>query len=550
LWVATDGAGAAAHRGGVLYALASGTWYPNGPDVSAFDPGSAYTAPLWRVLVMTSDGLVAYRHAGGVAGNELVPDLAVSLPAPTDGGLTYTFHIRSGIRYSNGIPLRASDFLRGLQRAFKVGGGPVPYYTPIIGGQQCFQHPPSCDLSRGIVADDATNTLTFHLTTPDPDLLNQLTLPASYPVPPGTPVRLRARWIPGTGAYEISSYKPAAPNNPRAHGLLVLTRNPYFHQWSAAAQPAGFPDRIVVRTNYSPAQQVTAVQQGRADVAWDGPPLGEVSSLSQNYPSLLHTALRPETTWMWLNVRSPPFNSVLARRAVDYALDRGAIAQASIHPYDHGRPTCQLLPPDYPGYVRYCPYTIDPAASQRWLAPDVAKAQALVRESGTLGDRVTLIWPSHEGPRPGKLIAAALRQIGYRVRLIELADSQYPGPPGVARFNARFQAGLGNWAADYVATSNFFVPLVECSDIMGLELNAGGFCDHSLDASVARALSDQALRPGLALQEWAAIDRRVSDEAIVVPISNQVGSDLVSRRVGNYQYNPQWGMLVDQLWVR
>jgi peptide/nickel transport system substrate-binding protein len=74
---------------------------------------------------MTSDGLVGYGRVGGVAGNELVPDLAVALPAPTDHGLTYTFHIRSGIRYSNGVPLRATDFRRGLERAYEVGGGPT-----------------------------------------------------------------------------------------------------------------------------------------------------------------------------------------------------------------------------------------------------------------------------------------------------------------------------------------------------------------------------------------------------------------------------------------
>jgi peptide/nickel transport system substrate-binding protein len=113
---------------------------------------------------MTSDGLVAYRRAGGVAGDELVPDLAVSLPAPTDNGLAYTFHIRPGIRYSNGVPLRASDFLRGLQRAFRLNGFGLTYYASISGGQQCLQHPLRCDLSRGILADDAANTVTFHLT--------------------------------------------------------------------------------------------------------------------------------------------------------------------------------------------------------------------------------------------------------------------------------------------------------------------------------------------------------------------------------------------------
>ena len=551
LWVATDGAGASVHRGGVLYALVSGTngFGGNGGDASSIDLGPARSEFESQVLTMTSDGLVGWRRVGGVAGDELVPDLAAGLPAPTDDGLTYTFQIRPGIRYSNGVPLRASDFRRGLQRAFRLGDWADNYYVSIIGGHRCYVHPARCDLSRGMVADDSTNTLTFHLAKPDPDLLDQLTLPAADPVAPGTPLHPRTRSVPGTGAYEISSYTPAAPHNRRPHGLLVLTRNPYFRQWSAAAQPAGFPDRIVVKTNYSRAQQVTAVEQGRTDIAWDGPPSGEVTSLAQNLPAMLHTSSQPETTWLWLNVRSAPFDNLLAREAFNYAVNRRVVGQASANPFDRGRPTCQLLPPDYPGYVAYCPYTIDPAPSGQWQYPNVGKAQDLVRQSGTLGDKVTLIAPSNDGPRYEQLLAATLREIGYRPRTLEVNPNTYWGRP--ARFYARFQAGLTNWSADYIAGSNFFAPLIECSDITSNgRFNLGGICNHSLDARIATAQSNEDVRPGIAAQQWAAIDREVADDAVVVPISNALGWDFVARRVGDYLHNPQLGMLVDQLWVR
>jgi peptide/nickel transport system substrate-binding protein len=548
LWVATDGSGSAAHRGGVLYALASGTDFSN-QGASAFDPGSVNGVA--QVLVMTGDGLVAYRRDGGVAGNEPVPDLAVALPAPTDNGLTYTFHIRAGVRYSNGVPVRASDFRRGLERAFKLGDPEAPDLGLVVGAQHCVRRPATCDLSRGMVADDATNTVTVHVTKPDPDLFAQLTLPAAYPVPPGTGIKPSTATVPGTGAYEISDYRPADSKNPHAHGLVVLTRNPYFHQWSAAAQPTGFPNRIVVRTNYSPAQQVTAVGQGRADLAWDPPPQGEITGLSQNFASQLHANPFPETTWLWLNARSAPFDNVLARRAVDYALDRGALSRAATNFFDRGRPTCQMLPPTFPGYVPYCPYTVDPTPSQRWVAPDLAKAQTLVHQSGTFGDRVALVDNRGvDGPQYTRLLAAALSGIGYRVRTREVSDNNYFGRP--PRFYARFQAGVGNWSADYVASSQFFAPLIECSAIStgGFIENLGGFCDHSLDASIATALSSEIVRPGIASQQWAAIDRKVADLAPVIPISNSLAWDFVARRVGNYQYNPQWGVLVDQLWVR
>lgn len=546
LWVATDGIGTVAHRGGVLYAEASGLSAGTGSgDPASVDVGSAYSAQTWRVLTMTSDGLVGYRRTSGIAGSALVPDLAVALPPPIDHGLTYTFRIRSGIRYSNGAPLRASDFRRGLERSFRLGGGPVQYFGSLVGGKQCLAQRSSCNLSRGIVTDDGTNTVTFHLTAPDPDFLYQLTLPTAYPVPFGTPLHLpRGGSVPGTGPYVISSYSPATANRPSGHGRLVLSRNRYFRQWSAAAQPAGFPDQIVVRSHYSPAEQTAAVENGRADLVWDSPPTARLASLGQSFPSQLHESPLAWTNYVWLNVHRPPFDSLLARRALEYAVDRNALA--SLVPGAlPGRPTCQLLPPAFPGYVSYCPYTVSPATSGRWLAPDMARAQALVRQSGTAGDHVTLIpFPDDPGRVLQKLVAT-LRSLGYPTRVEQLPQAAYFGQ-GQARAFVQAQAGTTGWIADYVAASDFFVPLVQC----GQSGNYGRLCDTKLDARIKKALTDQSRQAGIASREWSAIDRTVVDDAVDVPLSNPLEPDFVARRVGNFEYNPQWGVLVDQLWVR
>jgi ABC-type transport system substrate-binding protein/DNA-binding SARP family transcriptional activator len=543
LWVATVGTGAAAHRGGVLYAEASGLLAgPGFGDPTNIDPASGY-GPGGRVLTLTSDGLVGYRRTGGTAGTALVPDLAVSLPAPTDNGLTYTFQIRSGIRYSTGTVVRASDFRRGLERAFKAGGGFVHYFEPLVGGNQCLQRPPACDLSHGIVADDATNTVTYHLTAPDPDLPYQLTLPTSYPVPAGTPLNVPPGGsVPGTGPYEISSYSPAPSNNPRAHGRLVLRRNPYFRQWSAAAQPAGFPDQIVIRTNYSPASQVSAVEHGTADLAWDPPPTGDLSSLARSFTSQLHESIQAWTNLLWLNVHRPPFDNLLARRALNYAVDRSALASLGGPP---GRPTCQLLPPDFPGYVPYCPYTLDPVPSGRWLAPDLSKARALVRQSGTLGDPITLLTRTGVPRSLAEQVASTLRNIGYRASL-EALTLQTPSKQIPQIFN-QAGAGISFWIADFVAPSNFFA-VVECGQPPGY--NAGRFCHPRLDARIKKVLAEQSGQAGVADQEWSAVDRTVVMDAVDVPISNALEADFVARRVSNFEYNPQWGVLIDQLWVR
>jgi peptide/nickel transport system substrate-binding protein len=539
LWVAADGNGAAAHRGGVLDVLASSIDGPYPGDPPTIDPATNGFVHPERVLAITSDGLVGYRRERGVAGSELVPDLAVALPAPTDNGLTYTFHIRSGIRYSNGMSLRASDFRRGLQRAFNPNDPVSSDFGLIVGAQRCLQDPKACDLSRGIVADDATGTVTVHLTQPDPDLFAQLALQAAYPVPPGPWMHAPTRTIPGTGPYEISLYRPDLSDKPHTHGTLVLKRNPHFREWSAAAQPEGFPNEIVIRTNYTASQQLGAVEQGKADLMWDPPTPGQITSVSQNLPSQLHENPQPVTFYLWLNARSAPFDNLRARQAFNYAVDRAALARFHAHGTngEGAVPTCQLLPPDFPGYVRYCPY-----------GHDVLKARELVQQSGTYGAPVTLLETSDLPVRLGQVVIASLRAIGYRARLTYLPpDKAFSGPP--QNFYLRYQAGFVGWYADYVSAAEVIASTVQCSDI-AQGANWGHFCDHNLDAKIATALGQETSNPGLASQDWTAIDHKIVDMAVEVPLNNRLTTDFLARRVGDYQYNPQWGPLLDQLWVR
>jgi peptide/nickel transport system substrate-binding protein len=328
----------------------------------------------------------------------------------------------------------------------------------------------------------------------------------------------------------------------------VLTRNPYFRQWSAAAQPAGFPDQIVVRSNYPQAQQVAAVEDGRADMAWDSPSANAVMALGQNAPSQLHQNPVRQTSYIWLNYRSAPFDNLLARQAFNYAVDRAALAQLGTGPHAAGgRPTCQLLPPDFPGYIPYCPYT-SPSPSGRWLAPDLLKAKALVRASGTDGAPVTLLLQSDIARAVGQEIVSTLRAIGYHARLAYLSPTTvFSSPPS---FFTRFQAGFIGWTADYVAPAQVIQVLVGCSVAQGPNFgNFGHFCDPALDSKISNALSEESVNPGRASSEWTAIDREVVDRAVDVPLDNQLTADFVAQRVGDYQYNPQWGVLVDQLWV-
>ena len=139
----------------------------------------------------------------------------------------------------------------------------------------------------------------------------------------------------------------------------MLVRNPYFKQWSAEAQPAGYPNEIIEKYGELVSNEVTAVQNGEANEVFDGDqiPSDDLAQLnSAKYASQVHVNTLTADWYFALNTRTPPFNNVKARQAINYAANRTAYVKIAGGP-SLAVPACQILPPNYPSYVPYCPYT-------------------------------------------------------------------------------------------------------------------------------------------------------------------------------------------------
>jgi len=539
LWAAVGAAGAS-HRGGTLTSINSYA------AIDTIDP-AASTSPNVappQLFGLTNDGLVTLNHVAGPAGARLVPDLALALPVPANGGRTYTFHLRPGIRYSTGTLVKPGDVTRSFQRLFQLGSSGAAYYQAISGAAACQAAPQSCDLSQGIVANNRAGTVTFHLTRPDPDFLSKLTLAYADVLPASTPGRQARTPLPATGPYMITRYVPGRE--------LLLVRNPRFREWSAAAQPVGCPDRIVIRLDLTAAQGAASVAQSKADFM---PGLGQIpgdAAYFLHHRSELRVHPQMITGFMFLNINAPPFNDLRVRQAVNLALDRQAVVTGYGGPLA-AQPTCQILPPYLPGYRAYCPYTRGPAADGRWHGPDLARARRLVAASGTAGMKIT-VWNT---PTPQANVAetrdtvTALRQLGYRASLRLLPDSTYFTYTNDSRNHA--QVIDGGWGADYPSADDFLGKLT-CNHFAprnGLATtDASEFCDPALDNQIARAAALQNTDPSAAAALWARLDHQLTNLAIWLPTVTPNETDLISARIGNYQYNPVWGALLDQLWVR
>jgi peptide/nickel transport system substrate-binding protein len=560
LWVTAATTGTS-HRGGTLTVL--GGWDAE----SSIDPGVLYGT---MVAGITYDGLVGLRRATGAAGTTLVPDLATAIPTPVDGGQTYGFRLRNGIRYSTGGRVHARDLRRAIERQFRL---PIAYgrdyYSGIVGAARCLQQrhaaealddpkvraaaeagdasaepklrSSECDLSRGIETDDATGSVTFHLVAPDAEFLYKLTLSLAAALPPGTPdhdTGSGAHPIPGTGPYQIGSETPEvkATDDPQARPPeLTMVRNPYFREWSRAAQPDGYPDRIVFRNVLDEDEALDQVLGGKADFT-NQFPSKRISELKTRYAAQLHQNPSPFLFHLAFNTTKPPFDDIRARQALNYAVDPQQLlkTQGGI---DEAQATCQVLPPGFPGYAPHCPYQTD-----------LVKARRLVAASGTAGDRVTILIPDWQ-KTAARYLKPILTQLGYRVR-VDVHGDDYFGV--VYRAHPQADLAFNGYGADYPAASKYLQDLFSCryADPAKPSGNLGRFCEPTVESKMQQALSLQQSQPAAAGRLWQQVDRAVVDQAALLPLCIRVDVTVTSRRVGNYLHQPGAGVLIDQLWVK
>jgi ABC-type transport system substrate-binding protein/class 3 adenylate cyclase len=525
IWVAA-GAPTGSHRGGVLRLVRA-------TDVRSLDP-AVFAGDVMSILSITNDGLVAFRRTGGPAGAELVPNLAVALPQPTDQGRTWTFTIRSGIRYSDGTPVRASDVRHGLERSLALAMRPLDlaYYAfgNINGAADCLQRPGStCDLSAGIEVDDGAGRITFHLIEPDPAFLNLLALPLAYPVPTSIPADeiLQGTAPPATGPYRIETYEP---------GTLKLVRNSDFRAWSTDAKPDGYPDEIVWTTEPELRRRIELVQAGDADGfsiwRWEEAHVRldrRTLDLLAFGPWDAHAFSTLSVDFYAMQSDLPPVDDERIRSAINLAIDRGLLA-SRLGLALPGTVSCQGIPPNMIGYRPYCPFTTEPNPSGLWSGPDLPRARQLVQEAGARGQMVRVSMGSPLHLDQAEYLVGLLRRIGLRSEIVT--------------GSVRAHVDATGFAYDYPSPYDALGLAVNC------DLHLLGFCDRKIEADVRQAAELEATDPSAAAELWASIDRRLTNQARIAPIATGQGIDLVADFVGNYQHHPLWGMLVDQLQIK
>ena len=528
------------HRGGTLRMTADSAF-------GSIDTAMNYAAGFEQVFQGTNDGLVAFRKSGGMASNDVVPDLADALPVPQDGGRTYVFHLRPGIVFSNGHVLTVDDVVQTFRRDFRLSSPGTTFYQVIVGADACLKRAAGCMLTGGIEADGKAGTVTFHLTRPDSEFLDKLALPFGDVVPADTPDRDTGNdALPATGPYMIVHY------DPNRH--MSLVRNPHFRQWEGEAQPDGYVDRIEYSFGLSDEAEVTAIENNEFDGMFDDVPTDRLGELGSRFANRTHVDPHPQVYYVPMNVHLAPFNNLKARQAVEYAVDRYATTIFFGGP-GVAIPMCQILPENYPAHIDYCANTqgadaAHPASS--WRQPDLSRARKLVAESGTEGTRVTLIVPNHDYSKAlGDYLRSTLEAIGYQasVRAFDF-NIQFTF---IQNTNNKVQISLTDWSADYPAASDFLDELYGCGSFhpgSDSSMNITGDCDKDLQSVMDRAKLVSVTDPKAGELLWEQADRMIVDRAYAVPLVQIRRVTPVSSRLGNYTFSQISWMLFSKVWVQ
>jgi peptide/nickel transport system substrate-binding protein len=259
------------------------------------------------------------------------------------------------------------------------------------------------------------------------------------------------------------------------------------------------------------------------------------------------------STWYFaLNTQRPPFNNLQARQAINYAADRAAYVKIGGGP-SLAVPTCQILPPNFPGYKPYCPYTAG-TDHTKWTGPDLAKAKQLVKQSGTAGMKVVVNSQTDETSKAfAQQMVSDLDKIGYKASTQLLNSSIQYAFIQNSNNSSKWNAAWSDWYQDYPAASDFLNVLTGCGSIhphSDASPNIAAFCDQKIQAQMTQAENLGVTNPTSANNIWTQVDHAVTDQAPWVAYFNPKQIDFLSARVHGYQWNPQWYILIDQQWLK
>jgi ABC-type oligopeptide transport system substrate-binding subunit len=490
-------------------------------DFDFVDPQLAYRTDDWSMLFTTAMQLVSFPEKTGAAGSQLYPQAATAFPTVSKDGKTYTFHIRKGLKFSDGSPVTAAAYQRSWERILspKMGsplGVNLDLQNVVVGADK-FLNGKSAHIS-GISAKG--NTLVFHLVKPNATFVSILSMQWFTAVKPNMAYS-------STG---LSTYPAAGPYYIKARDThnTILARNPYYK----GNRPAN-PDQIVFSSNVNIDQSLLQVKSGESDMDLIGIPPTAASDLAKQYgvnKGRFFVGATSCVNYMAMNTARAPFNNVNLRKAVNYAIDRPA--QVRLLGAYAGQRTNQILVPGIPGYKAFKAYPIKGA--------DVAKAKqvggAAIDSAPTLN--VIHTTTSYATNR-AQVAEFNLKQVGFKINDVPTPATNYYQVIQTKGTSYNFVTN-GGWCADYFDPFDYLNVLFDGRKIQAANNNNYAYFNAS---AFNKGLDHASSLSGTArANAYAKLDQELMVKyAPVVPYLIATNRFFTAPRVKNWVYSSYFG---------
>jgi peptide/nickel transport system substrate-binding protein len=499
-------------QGGTLKVL-TGT----APD--SLDPGFGYTTQALEADNMVYTPLLTYAFKEGTAGTALQPGLAQALPTVSADGLTYTIQMRTGLKFTDGSPVVASDFTHAIERSIKISWGGSSFFTGYIKGADDYGSGKATDIS-GIQTDDSTGKITITLSQAYGAFDNILAFPAAAPLPASTPMTVLSNTPPaGIGPYKFGTIVPNAS--------YVLEKNTDFASYKIPNIPTGYVDTVNVTVDSNTTTEAQQVLSNQADVFDPGDTLpasvlADVNSQAKDRYTKEELA---SVYYFFMNSQVAPFNNKDARTAVNMALDRTALARLSSGSLTPG---CYFLPPTITGHNDGSCSFGDP--SQVPSDATVAKAKAMIAAAGLAGTPVT-VWSETRSPRQEfcAYFTDLLNKLGFKATLKVTQDSVYFQTIGNQSLNA--QAGFADWSQDFPNPSDFYLLLSKAGIQATNNENFGNVDDPKIESQLTTLQAVPASKLPSQASAWSSLDKYVADQSYVAPYGYETAPKFLSNKV-------------------
>jgi peptide/nickel transport system substrate-binding protein len=479
------------------------------PD--SYDPVLFQTVQANQALQLVYKGLVTYKDAPGPEGGKLIPAVAEKMPTISSDGKTYKFRVRKGLTYSDGTPVKASDFEHSIKRLLFLGGPFSSFMSGIVGADKyTAAKKENADIS-GIVNNDKTGDITIKLTKPNTQFLFAAALANAAPTP-AAKSPFKKSTPPGAGPYTIQVVNPSRE--------LILTKNPRFDVPGVAK---GNIDKITAVKETVP-KMTQDVISGKLDFMTEDPTGDLLPQVEAKYKDRFRLDSNPPNTyWFFMNRTTKPFDKKEVREAVNWALDSRALQRVF-----GGRlePSCNFLPSAYKdiGYKKIdpCPWG-DPNGP-----PNIAKAKQLVAKSGYKGMNVT-VWGSNKEPRPAIVdyYRDLLNQIGFKAKTRILDQQVYFGTIG--NRSTKAQTGFTDYFQDFPHPNDMYEPnLSKAALASNPSFNFEFSADPVLDKKAAELKQKD---PSKVADQWAAVDRQIIEKGDLAVYGSEKSSSFFSERM-------------------